>query len=303
MPPIVNQEWLNENSLRSYPIRENLSRRPFDANGALIPDIIIPDYLIVDFVLSLSGDALTTVYLSQLVVINNTVSMTFSDVAGVTVGVVGVNMSAHATYQAYDIVGVGVYEDARGRVVLGDLTTLTDDLAAGLYNFGISATEFEPATIRPSIRGVRSLRTSVEGTESARIYGHVKLLAGTNIRLTYLATYNAIRIDAIDGSGLNQECECEASVGQTNIVRTVNGLPIEDVEITGDGVCVEVNIEGNRLVISDLCSTPCCGCPELEFITENLKILEATMGNLESYANQLQERISNFVTNFVLTIT
>ena len=303
MPPIINQEWLNENSLRAYPFRENLSRKPIDANGNVIPDIVIPDYLIVDFVLTLAADTLEQVYLSQLVVVGDLVTLVFSDSSGIQIGIVSASKSTHTIYDAYDLIGVGVYEDARGRVVLGDLDDLADDLAEGQYTFTLTATELEPSTVRPAVRGVRSLRTSVQGTESERIFGHVKLLAGTNIRLTYLSEYNAIRIDAIDGTGLNEECECEESIGQTNIVRTINGIALEDVEITGDGVCVDVTESGNRLVISDLCSSPCCGCPELEFITENLKILETTLTNLESYANQLQERISNFVTNVVLTIT
>jgi len=63
-----------------------------------------------------------------------------------------------------------------------------------------------------------------------------------------------------------------------------------------------VETSGNKIIISDNCSAPCCGCPELEFITDSLKVLDSTISNLESYSQQLAERISNFVTNFILTI-
>jgi hypothetical protein len=213
-----------------------------------------------------------------------------------------VNRDLHSKYDAYDIIGSGIYEDIRGRIVLGDLRRLDDDFAEGLYLFTLAGAEMETSTVRPALRGVRSLQISNAGAESEYLYGHIKLLAGSNVRLTYLPEYNAIRFDAIDGEGLNADCECEEELGQNNIVRLVNGIPVEDAIITGDGQCVDVAVSGNKIVISDICSTPCCGCPELEFITESLKVLEATTENLQSYANQLAERISNFVTNFVLTV-
>jgi len=165
----------------------------------------------------------------------------------------------------------------------------------------LATAEFESTTVRPSIRGVRSISTSVNTTDSARIYGHIRLVAGNNINLTYMGG-STIRIDAIDGAGLNEECECTEAVGQSNVVKSINGIALEDLAIIGDGECIQVVPEGNRLVIKDVCSEPCCGCPELEFLTENLKILDISFKNLQSFADQLSQRINTFVTNFIMMV-
>jgi len=301
MPAVSNQEWLNQNSLRNYPFKEDMLLIP-TSSGILLTDVRIPNYLVVDLIITVPGDTTPRLYLSQLGLIGNLITFVFTDEADIQVATLSVDLNTHTKNKAYNLVGAGTYDDVRGMVVLGDLTRLTQDLAEGLYTFTLNTTEFENSTVRPAIRGVRSLQLLNGGAESGYIYGHVKLIAGSNIRLTYLPDYNGIRVDAISGNGLNEECECPSGVGERNIVRTINGKAIEFAEIVGDGQCIEVKVNGNKIVISDICSTPCCGCPELEFVTESLKTLEASIDNLENYANQLAERISNFVTSFVLTI-
>lgn len=303
MPPVINQEWLNQNSLRSYPFREDMSMVPHDVDtGAPLSGVQIPNYLLVDFILSLPGNNVT-VYLSQMALAGNLITLVFSNESDIRIATLAITLDAHTPYSAYDIIGQEPYQDARGRVVLGNLEGLRADLADGIYNFTSDTTRFEPATVRPDIRGVRSLRLINGDDISQLIQGRVKLISGTNIRLVYDANENAIIVNAIAGEGLNDECDCAGKVGESNIVRTINGIPIEDVILVGDGKCVDINPEGNRLVISDSCSQPCCSCPELEFLTDSLKILEVSLTNLESYAQQLNLRISTFVNNYILTLT
>jgi hypothetical protein len=295
-------EWLNANSLRNYPFKEDASLVPVDAGGNPIPDLQLPNYLLVDFVMMMPSTLMVDVYLSQLAKVGNLLTFIFANTGGTIIATLAVDYSVHQTYNSYEIVGVGGYNDVRGKVVLGDLRDLNADLAEGLYTFQLAGAKFESTTVRPALRGVRSLQLENDTVLSAYIYGHVKLLNGANIQLTYLPAYNAIRIDAVSGAGLNESCECEGTQGWRNVVRMINGIAVENFELVGDGTCVDVKTEGNKLVISDTCSAPCCGCPELEFLTDSLKVLEATIGNLESYANQLQAQITNFVSTFVLTI-
>lgn len=302
MPPVINQEWLDRNSSRAYPFKENMQRIPVGSGGTLIPDAQIPNYVIADLVLTVPGDAPARAYVSQIAIAGNLLTLILSDFDDTQIASLAVDTDAHTTYDGYNITGTGSYSDVRGRIVLGDLSSLSSDIAEGVFTFTPAQTELEASVVRPAVRGVRSLKVNDNGAESDFIYGHVKLLAGSNIRLTYLSGYNTIRIDALDGEGFSEECECDPAVGQNNIVKTINGIAIEDAEIIGDGECVNVNTEGNKIVISDTCSAPCCGCPELEFITDSLKILETTMDNLQNYSQQLSERISNFVTAFILTI-
>ena len=301
MPPVSHTEWLNRNANRAYPFQENMGRLPVDPGGTLISDAQLPNYLLVDFVITIPGDPVLRAYLAQVAIVGNLLSMVFKDTADVQLTTLTIDLATHTAYQAYDLIGADTYSDVRGRVVLGDLANLADDLTEGLYELTDEQALFEAATVRPAVRAVRSLRTLSDGTESAFIYGHVKLIAGDNVQLSYDATLNAIRIDGVSGAGFEEECDC-GDIGQDNNVRTINGIPIEDAWIVGDGECIDVTTEGNNIKIKDLCSEPCCGCPELEFVTESLKVLEASITNLEAYAQQLNERIDNFVTNFVLTV-
>lgn len=300
--PAQLTEWLNSNSLRNYPFKEDMVLNP-TVGGLLATEIRIPNYLLVDFVITIPGNATNRLYLNTLAIVGNLLTFVFHDESGVQVAIVTVDRSTHTTNQAYTVAGSGAYDDTIGRLVVGDLSQLDTDMAEGQYTFTLATAELEPCTIRPALRGVQSIAIESDGIASDRQYGHLKFLAGSNVRLTYLSAYNTIRVDAISGEGLNQVCPCEATMAETNIVRTVNGIAIEDVVIEGDGQCVDVKLSGNKVVISDTCSTPCCGCPELEFLTESMKVLDATLSNLETYSAKLAERINTFVTNYILTVT
>ena len=284
----VYQEWLNENAYRAFPLKEDTPRIATSDDS-----VTLPNYVFVDFVLTMAGAADVRVYLHDVAQVAGFLSCTFVDDDGNTVTTLAVDANVHTPNQGYALIGQGVYEDARGRAVLGNLATLRTDLPDGKYTF---EAELESGTVRPALRGVRSLQLGSGDTLSERITGHVKLLEGTNIRLTYLPAYNMIRIDAIQGAGLNeQDCDCADQYSLPSPIRRVNGINIEDLQIVGDGKCLEVVTSGSKIQLRDTCSQPCCGCPELEFITTNLELLQSTLSRVEALATMLQERYQEFI--------
>ena len=288
MSTSVNIEWLNSNSLRAYPLREDAQL--IAADGATI----LPNYLIVDFVMTVApADVNVLLYLKSVAFVGGFLTMQIVDQAGVIVTTLAIDTTVHNKNDPYDLVGAGNYEDARGRVVLGDLQNLRNDLPDGLYQF--ASAEFEPCTVRPDIRGVRSLRTGSEGVLSDFIHGNVQLLQGSNILLTYLAGTNTIRIDAIDTTGFNAQCACTDEYQLPTPIVRINGINADDVVIIGDGKCLEVTTSGNMIKIRDTCSQPCCGCPELEFLTTRLDLLQTVVSNLESYGNNIQQKIDALI--------
>lgn len=288
MPSPVFQEWLNQNSYRSYPFREDANLAP-----AGVPDVVLPNYLLVDMVLTVAGNAAVEVRLANLAYVGGFLTMMFADAAGNSVANLAVDTSLHVPFSSYPLAGLDLYEDARGAVTLGNLARLPDDLPDGAYAFAAAA--LEQCVVRPDLRGVRSIRVGSGDALSDYVRGHVKLIEGTNIRLTYLPNENGIRIDAIDGTGTVQACDCE-DLHTPNCITSINGIPIDDLQIVGDGHCVEVTVSGNRIVIRDKCSEPCCGCPELEFITANLRLEEAVLRRVEAYAQDLQDKVRNTLT-------
>ena len=300
MPLAGNYEWLNQNALRNYPVREDARLIPHDASGVLIQDIRVPNFIVVDLVLTVSSELMPRVYLAKLAHVGDLLTFVFFDQDDAQVTAASCLVSTHLKNQAYELVGSGIYSDARGKVVVGDLTRLKQELPEGLFEFTLATAELESTTIRPSQRGVRSLRINNQGADSDYIYGHVKLVAGSNVRLSYVAADNAIRVDAIEGEGFNQTCPCTTGTG--GCIKTINGVAVEDAILQGDGDCVEVAVSGNVITISEKCCTPCCTCPELEALVENLRILDKTLTTMEDYAQKLNERIQTFVTNYILTI-
>jgi len=110
---------------------------------------------------------------------------------------------------------------------------------------------------------------------------------------------NGIWIKAVPNAGYQEECACD-TIATQNIVETMNGIALKDVQIVGDDDCIVVETTGNTIKISDKCSTPCCGCPELEFLNQTIEIINASMSSLENYSQLLNERITLFMTSYAL---
>lgn len=301
MPGTSQQEWLNQNAGRAYPFQEDMQRIPVDSNGAALEAAQLPNYVVTDMVFTVPGTVSCRVYMSQLTYVGTLMTLVFRETVNSTVVTsVTLDLAAHTRNKAYAMLGTGAWEDARGWIVIGDLTRLPQDLPQGLYTYAAAQTLLETRVTRPALRGVRSLRVENNGAVSALLFDHVKLLAGANMRLRVDETLNGIWLDAEPNAGYKEECPC-GSVVQENVVHTINGIAAETVTIVGDGSCVEVSTSSNRISIRDKCSEPCCGCPELDFLTQTNKILETSLSRLEAYSEKLSERLSTFVSNFVIT--
>lgn len=298
-----NIEWLNQNAGRAYPFQEDMMRMPHDASGNVLSALALPNYVIVDMIFTIPSTTSLRMYLAQLAYTGNILTFVFKEtVSHTTVVTVTVDKLTHTPNQAYSLTGVGDWYDARGWLVVGDLRHLVTAIPESLYSYSETQTLLEVRVVRPALRGIRSLRTTNAGNTSAALYGHIKLLAGANIRLEYDEALNGIWVHAEPNAGYQETCDCLAQ-SQQNLVRTINGIPLQDVTLVGDGECVTVTTAGDKITISDKCSEPCCGCPELEFLNESVKILEVSIAHLEEYAEKLAERITTFVTNFVMTVS
>jgi len=293
---VIAAEWLNQNSLRNYPFREDCGLRPNDSAGNLVDGgWRVPNYLLVDMVVGVAGANYDpTVYLKRMSVVGGSVTMTFADARGedaFTVGAVSGDTSK-------EIAGVGSYSDARGVVRFGDLDRFFSETPEGLYSFYLEESQVEPTCIRPSAAGVRSLAVvDASGYTTAGLQGDVKLVAGDNIRIRYDLATNSLVVSADPNSGYTDECECEET--EQRYVRSINGIRTEDVVIEGDD-CVDITTENGVLTISDTCSKPCCGCAETAFINQTVNDLQSSVSTLSSNAAMLAERITTFVNNYLL---
>lgn len=293
--------WLNENSLREYPFHEGCGLRPNDSAGAVVDGgWTLPNCLLVDMTVAVDGsNADPFLYLSQMSVVSGSVTLVFGDRNGDRVMSVYATQSGHEKNDAYNVAGVGSFVDARGVVCLGDLDAFFDQTPDGLYTFSPEETRIEPTCIRPSVAGVRSLRAAdSSGYMSLRLMGDVSLVAGDNIRFDYKPDENALVVSADPNSGYTDECDCQTS--EQSFVRSINGIAVEEVVIDGDD-CIQVSTDNGVIKMTDECAKPCCGCAETAFINQTINDLQTTVNTLAGNVSSLGDRLTAFITSYVLS--
>lgn len=298
----ISTGWLNENSLREYPFHEGVGLRPNDSAGIMVEGgWTLPNCLVVDMQVSVCGsDVDPYLYLGQMSVVSNSVTLVFCTRSGEKVMSVYASASDHEKYRSYQMAGTGSWSGARGVICLGDLDEFFERTPDGAYSFSPEETEVEATCIRPSSVGVRSLvAVDTAGYSEYRMTGDVKLIAGENIKFDYRSSDNALIVSANPNSGYKEKCDCESS--DSSVVRSVNGISVRNVQFMG-GDCL--NISANQgtgvITMSDSCAKPCCGCAETAFINQTINDLQTSVTNLSGNLASLGDRLTSFITSYVL---
>jgi hypothetical protein len=315
-----NIEWLNQNALRAFPFKEDAAK--VDEAGL----IAIPDRILVDLIFVVPADVAAIFHLRTLTIAGPHLTMVFSDDSGNTFSSLTVDLGTHQTNDAYDLLGTGEFRDARGKVVIGDLTNLSADIPDGLYTFSVTATSLESRTVRPDLRQVRSLQlVRADGTTSEELTGIIRLIEGTNARLTFVpavidlvpdpitgtpvptvTTPAGVRFDCIGGDPFDQECECEQSFPLPDCIRSINGVTGDEngnLLLESADLCLTLSDSGNVITFEDKCARPCCGCAELDFVVDTLNTLQSSVEILDGRAGELQTQQQNFQNNVLGSLT
>jgi hypothetical protein len=306
MPPIsglTGLEWLNQNALRAFPLVDSATRRDVTGGQRL------PDELIVDLALPVAyrqGYNAAGFHVSEVSVFGNglVIKIGYGGVWGSGAWATEPEPVAqvmvpgtHTANSAYFTSGVGDFADSVGRIVigkiseamkLGGLTLLFDQQGGALV----------PTTIKPDIRGVSSLRVRNGSDTSPALTGVITLVAGANSRLRYSAP-DEIVIDAIDGSGMDEECECAETADRPlpPPIRTINGISpgVGGVFTLQSERCVSITGVTNGIVLEDVCSTPCCDSEDLRRLLDDqtrfareIQLTAATMQQVENRVQQLE---------------
>lgn len=290
----IQLEWLNQNSLRAYPIREDCSRIPCDSAGnPTDASLALPNCVITDFVLVVDNTLSKDIYISRVAYLGSYLNISIS--SGLeTIATVAVDISQHTPNKVYRFFCSGTYEASEGAITIGDLTYLPDLLPAGQYSYTLSQTAFEATCIRPSISAVTgiSVYDSTTGYKSLPLHGDVKLIAGSNIEFEYDSDSNEITINAGDGLGYTEDCVCK---DYSTKIERINGVTAADVELVGsECINITANTDTGVIRITDTCAKPCCGCTELAFINDKISEIQTAVGRLSAYSDQLREAIVAF---------
>lgn len=286
-----NVEWLNHNANRSYPLDDKATG--IDTSGAFT----LPKAFLLDLAWPVHAafdqpydrfHIVNLISTGQIVICN--IGYTDSTNVSRVVGSFQVERESHTPGAAYRIVGVGEYWDSVGHVSIGDLDSFA--FQGGSFVFDLAGARLAPTCIRPALRGVSALRTRTGLDVSDLITGDIRLEAGSNIRLTVDADTNTIRIDAISGVGLEEQCDCAAVSGIP--IRTINLIPPDadgNFTLVGDD-CITLTEMLSGLQLKDECSSACCGCDELTVIVDTVETMEEKIAAVERARDELRQAIT-----------
>ena len=307
MPAVENVEWLNQNLLRAYPVHENADTVPLLPGGSRASGLSLPTCLITDLSMTLAFDAVSDGSVPCLTGVSHAADGFSIEISlgGKVLATLTVTVSSHAVNKSYRIVGQGDNFDCGGWVTLGDLARAAEELPEGVYRFASGQVPFEVSTLRMAPRGIRSI-TAV-GKYGLRTYapltGNVKIIAGSDMTVRNDRGDNAVWLQAESSTGYERTEPCACGTASQRRVRSINGMSVEDVQIVGDGTCVDVKQTQDPPVvtISDNCSTPCCGCSELNFVESAVATINKSISVLNSYADALRSRLEELRTNLETT--
>lgn len=317
-----NLPWVSHNMVRKYPFEENCTLE--SESGAFV----LPDDFIVGMQLTIgivkpgetvtSNDfySLTGFYLSRVRIGASGIGLTFSychdhgpnlntsEPAFLTS--VPLNPSANfIPGTPYLATGVGNFTNCYGSVSIGRVDSLFQQ-PPGSHTFDKTQTMIDPTVVKPSLIGITGVYVRDGGEVIGPITGDLTLSSGSNAVLSVTRSINSsnetqhyITINAIDPSGFNESDANQGSgTSYKTAIKSLNGVSPDatgNIDFISGNLCTVIDAQSqkaaHKILLSDFCSQPCCGCEQLEVITTELNALtkraEGLENNIYLFASQL----------------
>lgn len=291
-----NLEFLNHNSQRRYPLADTANGTDTSGSFTIPEDFIVELDLPIHAGLNVASGRffikrIDAYSIGYAVIVGY--APTDGDPVDAATALIPRQTFATGTKNiVFSLGGVSNFADTVGKIVIGSLTGI-DLQPAGSWFFEFTAGQLDPDAIRPIITGVSSIKLINGSQESAKFYGDVELVAGTNCQLVPVLVGGdlaKIRINFIQGEGSIEDCTCYGDAALTTPIKTINGVP----PTTSGGfsfagtTCLQIEPITNGIKFVDTCASPCCGATELERITQDLERLAQQATNIEGFLSRLQ---------------
>lgn len=300
VPQIWNVEALNENSQRRFPLFEGASQ--LDITGS----VKIPTNFLVDMILPVHAGLTvdpTKFHLKTLTVLGTGVTAVFG-YDGTAIASFSLDATTFTPNQTLALEGTGDFFDSEGKVVVGSIVDILS--LAGEYEFDVAGAQLETHVIVPDLRGVSALFIKNGDEVSGPFDGDITLEAGNNFAIAFqqrsgtAVDPHILSFSAIDGAGLNTDCACDEN-RVLPCIKTINGIePDTAFNFTVlESECIKLEAIANGIQIKDPCSTPCCGCQELDIVKQTLERVVTQVNSLSNLASQLEGAINNLTINLL----
>lgn len=281
----MNLDFLNQNSLRNYPLVDAADRVSDDGL------FTIPNTLMVDMTLTSPGNNITTLYISS---VTSNASLVIIEISALGVGVFG---TFGITYPLPDYntdftLTPGVlFPQANGLVTIGSL----DDMASqpyGDFTFSQPNTSLLNRVFCASVPGVNYISFSDTQGNTTALTGYIQITANSNVQFRSPSA-GVIYLDAGEDLGLNKVCATTLTP-----ITTINGIPGDS---SGNFTlipqqCVSLTPAPYGLFIADTCGQPCMGCTEIDTLATAVNSLESSIVDMKNFTTNLNAAINQAVT-------
>lgn len=281
MTQILNQQWYDQNTERSYPLFDGVTG--IDTTGLFA----IPTGLLVDATITAtSGYDSNQFYIAALAAFGTGIVITIG-CAGTNVAVCTIPLTSLAEYTAYQITPLPT-NTVGGTLTVGPVSAVLA-ASSGSYTFVQANSLFLPTVVFPVQPSVSSI-TFVDAFNNQTILtGPITLVAGTNATIS--TTGQTITIGMQPGIVLQSPCEClDESGNNRQAVRTINGVAPDgtgNIEIVPFG-CPTISTGAASITLSDNCAQPCCGDAEVTTLAQSASDLNRDIAALAQRSAELQ---------------
>lgn len=275
-------DYLNQNSLRNYPIQDGASRLSSDGL------FTIPNTLIVDVSLSAGGVNSDSLYISKIAHSSTAVNIEISVDGGSVFGIFYITLpNSNSNFDVALTAGVG-YPDAVGVITIGSTSDLAT-LPTGEFVFAVEDTKFLAHCATLGNLGVTRISFIDAKGNNYTLTGHVIIQANSNLQ--FKADGNTVYLNAGENLGLNKQCPAESVP-----VKTINGVAPDSTGnfslISDPNSCLSLEPIQYGTLISDACGKPCLGCDDINTLTTRVNTLESEIYSVRDFITNLQAAIS-----------
>lgn len=282
MVQILNQQWLDQNADRSYPLVDNVSRT--DTSGAFQ----IPNDLIVDMRLSAPANYdPTAFYLSSFRAFGTGLIITIAVTGHGDVATVTIPRSESADYTPYTAVALPGFTVGGTVIIGGSLSAVA--ASEGLYSFTAATTLILPTVIFPAAESVSSITFRDSFGVETKLVGDILIAAGDNATVGVASQTITVGMDT--GVLIEDPCPCTDTGGRKRTsVKSINGVTPDisgNIDLVPVG-CVQIETDNGQLKLKDNCASPCCGTPELSLLADAAKNIQQYLVNLATKNSELE---------------
>ena len=280
----MNLDWLNSNSLRNYPIKDDLGRVSVDGL------FTIPNSLIVDMTVC-APQTSNAVYISRIKYGSTSLFIELS-VGNTVFGSFQTSLPLADYNTDITLTPSPSFPGASGIITIGSADELVG-LPFGDFKFEATSTSLLMRIYSPGPQGLSWISfTDVKG--NANTYtGNVTVIGNSNIQ--FRDNGGVVYVDAGEGLGLNKLC-----TDAPKPILTINGVAPDNAgnfSLIAD-TCVSISDAQYGVVISNPCGEPCLGCDAIASLTTQVNRLESSILDIRNFSINLQTVITQ-VTNLM----